>query len=254
MCSFGSGSSAEFATLDSLLTYTQQEQRRVRSLSIEHAQEEVAGARVDFNANGKVGVVAFGAAADFEFKLDRLGLEIVQLDHDHSWWTRRLIFRGLASRLLRVLVTLVSLFLLCLMAYFFYARSEGVNIEPSVVALIPQGMSYYAEVAAAVQSTDNTRKLNALLLGQLHGFTNVDLVLRQTQRLIVLSTIVLIIGSALLLLHRKFEALFPRAFFALGRHIATYSKLEKDRDFWVVAVSVGFMINLVAGIVLAIAL
>ena len=82
------------------------------------------------------------------------------------------------------------------------------------------------------------------------GFTNVSDILKLNKLGIAWMTICLVLLVVCALALRKFRRLYPLAYFRFGAQEKQWPKLERNREFWRTVVVIGFIINVIAIIVL----
>jgi len=237
-----------FKSLDSLLKHLDGDPKNIRSIQVGHATPQQAAVQVEFRSQGDVRLFAFGGAADFRFNVGRLREAIAGAEQEYSWIVKRLAFQKRTKALATVLVVLLSGALLMALAYYANARTVGVNIDPS---LIPRGNEPFKRVADALKSNDTNEKLNALLVAQLRGFANVRDVLAVVKAIIFSLLVALAVAILVLAASRVLEGLYPKAFFLFGHNVREFQRLQTRRQVWAVAVVIGFLVNVAAGIVVA---
>jgi len=242
------GVELKFETIDSLEARLNSEPKQLESVSLEYRVPLEVGISLVFESKGEIGLSAFGDAPDFQFNIDRLTRELRRCDQEYGWLVRTFVFPARVRMLLAMLLFPVSFYLLFHIGYYLYALNVGVNIDPS---LIPSGYTYFQEVEKALKSDSIARKLDVLLLAQLRDFKNVQDILEREERLVVLSLIALAIIVVLSALLRSIARLYPLSFFAFGRQKEVLSKLQRRREIWGVAVLLGFIVNIIAGLIVA---
>ncbi|MDQ3820819.1 MAG: hypothetical protein M3362_24465 [Acidobacteriota bacterium] len=242
------GHTLKFETPESLISTLDSEDMQLKSISLQYIVPDQSGINVGFLPKGKIELSAFGNALDFQFNIDKLLREIRRCDQEYGWLIRTFIIRSKTRRMLSTAVLLLSLFLFFNIGYYLYALKVGVNIDPSV---IPSGNTYFKEVEAALKSADISKKLNVLLVAQLRDFSNVQDVLILHRRLIIFSVIALSIAAVFILILRAIIRLYPLSFFAFGRQKEVLLRLHRKREIWGIAVILGFVVNVVAGLVVA---
>jgi hypothetical protein len=236
-----------FSTLDNLLPRLAAEASRVENLSLRYSSGRTAGINAVFNSDGLVRTKAFSHLPDLQFDLDRLARQIRECDQQYSWPVRTFVLSRLPRRLVRISIGFLFVFLLFGLGFYFYARSVGVNIDPS---LIPPGETIANRVEEAIKSNDVNQKLNILLMHNLYGFTNVKDILKQWRTAIAWISISLAVAIICAFALRLFAGLYPSAYFRFGAQEKAWSKLEHRREFWGIVVVIGFFVHIVAGIIL----
>jgi hypothetical protein len=237
-----------FDQIDSLINYIESEPIKVESISLQYIVRDQAGISLAFQQKGKIELSAYSNTLDFQFNIDQLTREIQRSDQEYNWFVRTFVFHSQTRRLLTSLFLLLSLGLLMNISYYVYALKVGVNIDPQ---LIPSGNSYFQEVEAAIKSDDASRKLNVLLLSQLRGFTNVQDILRRKEQIVVFLLTALVITLIFLWGLISVTRIYPASFFAFGDQKKILVKLHRKRDIWAVAVVIGLIVNVLAGIIVA---
>jgi hypothetical protein len=242
----------EFKSMAVLIADLNREPRDVRSLAIRRTLRRRAGIDVVFSNDGAIRISGFSNSSDFQFNVARLSELLLTSAEERAWAIRTIVFLPPKHRvLLATLLVLLSFFLLTSVGYYLYAIKIGVNIDPS---LIPRGNEHLQKVADALKSTDINQKLNALLLAQLGGFQNVRDVLANTRRNIIVELSGILTLTALLFARKILGRLYPAAFFLFGHNQKIYSSLQTKRQVWGVAVLVGFIVNVAAGLAVALLL
>ncbi|MGA8501491.1 MAG: hypothetical protein WB683_08095 [Candidatus Sulfotelmatobacter sp.] len=68
-----------------------------------------------------------------------------------------------------------------------------------------------------------------------------------------MSLLAAITVALVLLVSRKIgERLYPRSFYLFGRNHRVYSSLQSKRQLWGIAIAVGFLVNVAAGVAVAV--
>lgn len=242
------GQVARFDKIDSLIEHLDTGAFNPDRITLQYTLPDRAGIHLTFQQKGHAELVAYSKSLDFRFYVEELDREIRRSDQEYTWAVKALIFRPYASRAVKSLLLPLSIVLLASTAYYIYARQVGVNINPSV---IPRGNAYYKQVEEAIRSPDLSTKIDVLLAGQLQGFINVDDVLRRQESLIVLCLIAIGLAGSFLLIRRWVVRLYPLSFFAFDTQKPRLAKLQRKREILGVAVILGFIVNLVAGLLIA---
>ncbi|HKO62280.1 MAG TPA: hypothetical protein VJV03_14040 [Pyrinomonadaceae bacterium] len=238
-----------FESLDVLIKHLDGGTTDPEILTIQYSQPERAGIHLDFLKKGQVHLVAYSKSLEFRFNIEQLSREIRRSDQEYGWAIRTFIFKPYLVRTVKLLLVLVSVFLLANSAYYLYARKVGVNIDPNV---IPKGNEYAVQVEEAIKTQDTAEKLNVLLVGQLQYFTNVRDVLMRQERIIIASVAMIVVLIISIGLRKMLVNLYPLSFFAFETQKPALIKLVRKREILGVAVIIGFVVNLVAGLVIAI--
>jgi hypothetical protein len=241
--------SIPFDSLDRLLEGLERTVDGIRSVSLRYTRRRQAGIDIVFSAEGEIRLSGFSPDADFQFNVNQLHEILLTTREDYSWAIKSLVFQRNTKRVCSVLLVVLSVCLLATIGYYFEATRIGVNIDPS---LLPRGNEYLQNIARAIKSNDTNEKLNALLLANLTGFTNVSDVL--TSLRVAIRTLVAGIACVLVLLgaRKVGRGLYPRSFFLFGRNRKIYTALHGKRQMWGIAVIVGFIVNVAAGIAVVI--
>lgn len=238
----------KFESFEKLLSYTSSEKTGYATINLKYVISDEVGISIEFTHKGKIELSAYGNAPDFQFNIDQLIREIQKCEQEYNSVIKNFVVKRDLSRVFLIAIFGVSLLLLYSIGYYSYAKNVGVNINPSV---IPSGNQYYKQVEEAIQSDDISEKLNVLLTSQLKGFTNVQDILQRQQNFSVFLLITLAILTALFFLARFLNKLYPLAFFEFEPHKKTLANIYRKRDIVWVGVILGFVVNIVAGIVIA---
>lgn len=135
-----------------------------------------------------------------------------------------------------------------MIGYYFYAKNVGVNIDPTI---IPDGNTFYQEVEKALKSDSLSRKIDVLLISNLKDFTNVQDILERQKRYIGILLFSLTIILIAFFVLKTFSNLYPLALYSFGRQKEFLTKLRRKRDIWEVGVLLAFIVNIIAGLVIA---
>lgn len=171
------------------------------------------------------------------------------LDQQYPWTARYLVVNSCPRRIAFRVAIVAFLFLMYFISMYIWGRIVGVDVDPN---LIPEGMTYYENVAEAIASPDTEQKLNVLLMGNYRYFINVSDFLSKFRGWIALSLTAFVILSILVWISNYMTRFFPQAYFALGRRIEDLKKLEKGREMWVFGIVIAFLVNLAAGLLIAV--
>lgn len=242
------GNMLKFEIVEALITYLDTELVKLKSLSLQYVLPEKSGINIVFQPKGKIELSAYSNALDFQFNLDRINREIRRCDQEYGWWVRTFVFKSFIRRLLVYGISFFSIFLLYNVWFYIYARNVGVNVDPSV---IPSGNTYFQTVEEALKSDDPNKKLNVLLIGQFRNFTNVRDILSQQEKYIAFCLIGLAIATVLALVLRAISRLYPPSFFEFGDQKSVLIRLNRKREIWGITIIIGFVVNVIAGLVLA---
>lgn len=242
------GATFRFKSIDMLLDHCSKTRDLIKNLDLNFRATDIGRINIYFQDAGVVRFTVSGSAQNTEFMAEGLTREIKNCGPSHNWLIRLLAFSRSPGEWLTILLVMISLFLLWEIPYYFYADRVGVDINPS---LLHDGNLYYRDVEHAIQSSSIEEKLNVLLKGQLKNFTNVSAVLKSTQIRIGAGAAVLVGIVFLLFALRSYSSAYPRAYFSLGLATDHLHRLERKRDIWTIGVGLAFVVNLVAGIVVA---
>jgi hypothetical protein len=245
---FTASSRIVFTSLESLLDHARKQPDELRELNLRYLCQNEAGINLAFRRNGRIELSAYSREIDFQFHLDRIRNELLALKPDYALPIRMFVFSPWARRLAFASASLLSMVVFCLLAYFLLAKQIGVNVDPK---LLTPGMGFAQDIERAIKSPDLENKLNTLLRTQLRGFSNVSDVFIRVRAQLFYATFFLCLSFIIIFILRRLRFLYPRAFFAVGRHVKSLEKLERRRDIWNLVIVVGLLVNLAAGILLA---
>ena len=225
------------------------EPSQVQSISLRYVRQQLA-INIVFDQKGRITSSAFGGKPDFQFNVDRLERVIHECDPEYGWPIRLLVFRDWVKQFFSWSLAAVSLILLLLLAYYAYGRRVGVNVDPSI---IPSGNAYFQDVERAIKSNDTNTKLNVLLEGQVwaSGFENIRDILQRTKWKIALASLILVVLLILSFIRWRIVRLYPITFFAFGHHKQVLRRLQRKREIWLTAIIIAFIVNVIAGFVVA---
>lgn len=178
-----------------------------------------------------------------------IGQYLRALDQQFSWFVRSFVLNSHPRRLAAGLAVWATLMLVFLLGYYLYALRVGVDVSSD---LISSGMTYYQRVEEAIRSQDLTEKLNILLLSEFRGFMNVTDFLRLLRNLMVACLLAVLIPGSAARISRHLKRYFPPSFFAIGHQKEVLVRIEKKRELWIAGIIVGFIVNIIAGILVAI--
>jgi len=136
-----------------------------------------------------------------------------------------------------------------IMFYYIYGLQVGIDIDPN---LLTGRTAYVKIVETAINSEDIVEKLDVLLLGNLRGFINVTDFFQIMRSFLIVCIIAIVILLSFILVSKHLKKFYPKSFIAIGYQIEELSRIEKSRDRWVAGIIIGFVVNIVAGIILAI--
>lgn len=241
------GGLMKFDSIENFLSYINSECVGYLSISLQYLDLGEAGINIEFSHKGKVELSAFSGAPDFQFNIDSLIREIQKCEEEYNWFIRKFILNKDLSGILLNIIIGFSLLLLVSIGYYFYALQVGVNIDPSV---IPNGNEYYYQVEKAIKSEDINDKLNVLLIAQLKSFINVQNILQRQQQLNTILLISLAILLVLYFLSKYVSNLYPPAIFDFEPQRQTLTEIYHKRDIFWVSVIIGFIVNIVAGLLI----
>jgi hypothetical protein len=238
-------------SLDDLVKHLSRAPDNIRSLTLNYTRLRKSGIEVVFSTEGDIRVSGFSNSEDFEFNVNQLQEVLLTLREDYSWPVKMLVFKPGIRNTVNFFLPLLSVLLLANAVFYVHATRVGVNIDPT---LIPRGNEYFRKIADALKSNDSNQKLNALLLSQLTGFTNVsDFLIGLRVGIFALAGMTVV--ALILMGSRKVgERLYPRSFYVFGRNANVYASLQGKRQMWGVAIVIGFVVNVVAGVTVALML
>lgn len=241
------GNKSKFESLEKFLGYYHSVRNQIQDLRLDYSSSR---GRIDifFDRDGEIVVSSYGPAKEFHFVSDGILRELKHCDPQYNWLVKLLAFSQTPRKLLSFFILPLSLMILFLIYYYFYAVQIGVDVDP---ALLYQDNSYLHDVEQAIKSDDISTKIDTLLRGQLKGFTNVSEVLEDTKYMIGVLAITIMIIIVIVTSLRYFSKLYPRTFFAIGQGAVTLTKLERKREIWTVTIGIAFIVNLIAGILVA---
>jgi hypothetical protein len=237
-----------FDSFSDLLKTVKSEPQLIHSIEITHTIKEKSGIRVLFGQKGLVSLSGFSNLPSFDFEVERLRELITRSREDYNWFIRLLASARFLFLTFSTLIV-VSVLLFGSIGYYFYATRVGINIDP---ALIPNGNQYFAQVADALKSNDTNKKLDILLRAQLRYFTNVKDVLIETRHNIFIELFIIFFLIVLVIVRKIIVRLYPRSFFLFGHNEKVFQVLQTKRQVWGIAIGVAFVVNLAAGLLVAI--
>jgi hypothetical protein len=237
-----------FKSVKMLLDHFSRTKDLIKELGLDYQVSNAGRINIFFHDDVRIRFIAYGPTPNSEFIAEGLTRELKNCDPHYNWLARLLAFSWAPQWWLTFLIVPLSFFLLAEGFYYVYASRIGVNVDSS---LLYEGNTYYQDVERAITSSSIEDKLDVLLKGHLKGFTNVSAVLENTQVLIGTAAIALFGMVLLLVALRSYSSAYARAFFALGLGTEQLRRLERKRDIWVIAVAIAFVVNLVAGLLVA---
>lgn len=225
-------------------------EKKISSVTLKYEVVKQAGLTISFQDDGDVEVSGYSQAVDFDYRIDQIIRELKICKQDYNWLESNFAVSGKLKRLLLKLLSLLFFSLVALSLYMFYAKGVGVDISDA--RLVPEGNAYYQEVENAIKGGDVTKKLDTLLMAQLKGFSNVTDIIARTSVQIKYVSIATIIVLILFLAVKNISNLYPLAYFELGDGISNLIKIKRKREIWGVVVILGFIVNITAGLLVAI--
>jgi hypothetical protein len=141
------------------------------------------------------------------------------------------------------------LYLFFNIAYYLYALTVGVNVDPEI---LPDGNKYFQEVEAALKSGTESEKIDTILRGQFLHFSNVSSVLDRCRTHLIASLIAILVGVSAVFGIRGLRRLYPFSFFAFGPNADRLKQLTRRREILSVAIVIAFAVNIIAGIIVAV--
>ncbi|MGB3110216.1 MAG: hypothetical protein WBB40_06460 [Psychrobacter alimentarius] len=224
--------------------------KTISSVILKYEVVKQAGLTISFQDDGEVEVSGYSQAVDFDYRIDQIIRELKRCEQDYNWLESNFAVSDKLKRLLLRFLSLLFLTLVALSLFMFYAKGVGVDISDA--RLVPQGNTYYKEVENAIIGGDVTKKLDTLLMGQLKGFSNVTDIITRTSVQIKYVSIVTTIVLILFLAVKNISKLYPLAYFEFGDFINNLIKIKRKREIWGVVVILGFLVNITAGMLVAI--
>jgi len=246
--SLDDGSVVQFHDVDELRAHPNTPPARIVGLTVTRLGDGNRRVEVELAESGELVIDACGPAGLVEAALHRLRLQLRGLDQEYSWFVRLFVIDRRPRVQAALLAILACAVLLYSVGLYLYALNVGVDISGD---LIPPGMTYYQAVEGAIRSDDVGDKLDVLLIGNLRGFMNVTDFLQSIRTTVIacLWAILILGAAAWILWHLK--RYYPPSFFALGHQQEKLARMQRTRDLWVGAIIVSFLVNLVAGVLVA---
>jgi len=243
------GNVVQFRDLDEILNYPNTSPEVIEGLRISRLGAGEQKVEIELDSSGSVRIDACGSPHIVEAVVHTISQYLRAVDQQFSWFARIFVLDRRPRRLATMLAAWASLTLVFLIGYYIYALNTGVDVSAD---MLPSGMTYYQQVEEAIQSQDMAEKLNVLLLGQFRYFTNVTDVLQRTRNQIVACLLGILILGIAAWISRHLKRFFPLSFFAIGHQREVLARLEKKRELWIVGIIVGFVVNIIAGALVAI--
>jgi len=242
---YKNGDTCRFQSAQDLLAHPNTEPELITGLEVTTGTSRQEQANVLLEPDGDVTIDITGPSHIAEGAAHTLRGQLKSLNQEYPWAARFFVLNPRFRRLCLALSVFAALFVAFHVCMYVYAHFVGVSVDPK---LIPEGMSYYREVEKAINSSDLGEKLNVLLKGHYERFINVtDFLIKYRVRIGYGVTVLAILFVASWV-SRRLVRYYPRAFFALGAEVERYKKLEKGRELWVVAVIIGFIVNVAAAV------
>ena len=224
--------------------------KTISSVILKYEIVKESGLTISFQNDGEVEVSGYSQSVDFDYRIDQIIRELKRCEQDYNWLESNFAVSDKLKRLLLRFLSLLFFVLVALSLYIFYAKGVGVDISDA--QLVPQGNNYYQEVENAIKDGDITKKLDTLLIAQLKGFANVTDIITNTLVQIKYVSIVTTIVLILFLAVKNISNLYPLAYFEFGDFINDLIKIKRKREIWGVVVILGFIVNITAGMLVAI--
>jgi len=234
-----------FASLEDLANYENADSANIVSL---RAEFECRPKRlvIWFQEDGTIHFQVFASRNERIELNGSLGQQLKSYNPNYSGFVKMIIVDKMFQRLATALAIVLSVCLVVLIVSYAYARAEGINVDPRVLP-----SNYLKQVESAIKSSNIQEKLDTILMSNFQGFTNVTDLYPHFLRGIRISIIGFILFSGMAWIVSYLRRLYPVAFFSVGAQIEKLSRIEKRREIWMVAIVLGFMVNLAAGIVIA---
>lgn len=243
------GSIRQFQSLDDLIDYPNTSPEIIEGLRVGRCTDDDRKVEVELSTFGEIIIDVCGPPNVVETIVHTLSRQLRALDQKYSWLVNRFVLGGRPRRLSIFLLVQVVLLLMFSIAYYVYGLKVGVDVDPNV---LPGGTAYAQRIEAAIQSDDLSEKLNVLLMGNLRGFINVSDFFQITRAIIVACLLAILILGAAVWISRHLRRYYPQSFFATGHQQEVLTRIEKKRDLWVTGIIIGFIVNIIAGILIAI--
>lgn len=239
----------EFDDYSSFNDYLSSNPIKIDSISMKYLSFPGTGLSLLFQPRGEIEVSGYSNLPDFQFNIDRIINDIEGSYDDYNWPVRNFIFNRRIKNAMTTILMGLSIMLFLSIGYLFYARSVGVNIDPS---LIPSGNTYFQQLEEVLNSGDTNDKLDILLVAQLRNFSNVEEIIIRQERFISILVFSIIVLLIIYICLRLISNLYPRSFFAVGKNVQVLADMKRKREIWGVAIIIGFIVNVVAGLLIAI--
>lgn len=223
---------------------------KISSLTLRYEISKQSGLTIDFQDKGEIEISGYSYAIDFEYRIDQIVREINRCEQDYNWMETKFALNSKLEGILVVILAGLFMALTVLSVYLIYAKNVGVDI--SNVDIIPSGNEYYKNVEYAIKSDDIKTKLDTLLVGKLTGFSNVSDVISRISNYIKYSAIAAVVCFICLIIMAKISKLYPLSFFEFGSRIEELKKITRKREIWGTAVIMGFLVNISAGLLIAV--
>ncbi len=243
------GSIRQFQSMDDLINYPNTSPEVVEGLRVERSANDDRKLEVELSTFGEIIIDVCGPPNVVEATVHALSRQLRALDQKYSWLVNHFVLGDRPRRLAILLLVQAMLMLVFSIAYYVYGLQVGVDVDPNV---LPAGTVYYQRVEAAIQSDDLGEKLDVLLMGNLRGFMNVSDFFRIMRAIIVACLLAILILGAAIWISRHLKRYYPLSFFATGHQQEVLTRIEKKRDLWVTGIIIGFIVNITAGILIAI--
>lgn len=241
------GNIRQFMSLTELVNYPNTSPEIITGLRIEKAEQNDCKVELQLKNSGSIIIDICGPTHKIEALVHSLKQHLRALDQKYSKTIKAIIINDRPRRLATFIFVLAVISLLGLIGFYIYGLQIGVDVDPDI---LPGSTAYATLVESAIQSDNINDKLNVLLIGNLRGFINVTDYFQIIKILIVGCLIVIFLLGGFIKLSKHLKTFFPLSFFAIGHQKEELLRLIKIRDTWVIAIIVGFLINIIAGIIL----
>ncbi|MBI5301870.1 MAG: hypothetical protein HY868_07020 [Chloroflexi bacterium] len=238
----------QFHDLDQLLAYPNTPPDKIEGLKIARLSKDNRKVEIELDTSGNIIIDVCGPSNKVGGIVHAFSQHLRSLDQEYPWFAKSIILDRRPRGLITLITLLASFVLMWTIGYYLYASRVGVNINPD---LLP-GMTYAQRIEKAIQSQDLGEKMNALLLSTLRDFTNVSDILHTVQTIIIVCIVLILVMAIFDRLLKHLKQYFPLAFFAIGHQQEVIARLEKTREIWIVGILVAFVVNILAGIVVAV--
>jgi hypothetical protein len=241
----------QFNDTSTALTHFDQNRIEITAVTLCLESDRNAQLEIAMQDDGIISLSGVSDRPDFSFHIDPLKRELHACDQRFPAIVKLFAYSQQPLRVVTQTLALASIFLLGNVLYYIHALNVGVDVDPKV---IPEGNQYFQEIESVLQSGTDSEKIDAILRSQFLHFTNVSSVLDTCRLWLMwsLAGVGLSIGGIFLI--RSIRRLYPKAFFAFGPSVQLLQQLVRRREVFSVGIVIAFIINIIAGIVVALLL